>query len=369
MPNYIFFTGGGSGGHSFPALTLIQEIKKRKPTVKIIYIGSRLGIEKKIVQTEVDQYHGIWTGKLRRYVSFKNFTDIFSFSIGFWQAFFILAFYLFLARFKKCTLFSTGGFVSVAPVIVGRLLGYRVLLHEQTSRVGLANKIASYFCDKIFVSFENSRTYFPTKKVFYSGYPLRKEIERNKIKKFKFKEISLNELSKPILLVTGGGNGSELLNEWVDRYLLELCSQFAVFHQVGKRFIKKYVKEGKNSVREKENIYEAFDFTSEMIILMKWASIVLSRSGAGIVSELIYLNKPAILVPLKIAQRNEQYYNALEAQKKCATIITEKEFLKSSHLNILTSLIKKTKEKIKKNNSFIPDNPTKILVEEIMGLI
>ena len=362
MPSHIFFTGGGSGGHSFPSLTLIKEIKK-KLTIKIIYIGSRHGIEKKIVEKEVDKYHSVFTGKLRRYISFKNVIDGFSFLIGFSQSFFILAFYWLITGFKKNTLFSTGGFVSVAPVIASRLLGYRVLLHEQTSRVGLANKITSYCCHRIFISFESSRRYFPSKKVHYSGYPLRREMEEDKPNQFEFKGIWLNQLSKPILLVTGGGNGSELLNEWVDKYLSQLLIEFAVFHQVGKRFARQY--------KEKEHlegryIYRPFDFTSELPTLMKFADVVMSRSGAGIVSELIYLNKPAIFIPLKIAQRNEQYYNALEAQEKITTqIITESKLLQNSHLDVLTALIKKSKMK-KSSTHFKNKNPREILAQEII---
>ena len=354
----IFFTGGGSGGHTLPALTLIKEIKSRQPSITISHLGRRQGIERHLLQVEVDNYYGIFTGKLRRHFSFKNVTDGFCFLVGLLQSIFILLPH----SYQQWVLFSTGGFVSLGPVIASRLLGYTVYLHEQTSKVGLANKIASFFCHRVFISFESSRAFFPAKKVFYSGYPLRKEIESKKPPHFNFQGVALPKLSKPVLLVVGGGNGSLLLNSWVDTHRKELLDTFAVFHQVGRGFIRDYQEKARVS---EGHTYQVFDFTSELIHLLQHAAVVVTRSGAGIVSELIYLNKPALFVPLKIAQRGEQQHNALEAREIIAAeIVMEEDLLKHSHLKTLFRLMQgKTSSTTKKGNTRI--NAREWLAKEI----
>ena len=359
----VFFAGGGSGGHTIPALTLIKEIKSLPISPTLHYIGRHQGIERNIIASEVDFYHGIFTGKFRRYFSLKHFSDFFGFLWGFAESIFIL----FPHRFQKVVMFSTGGFVSLSPVLAGRIMGYTVYLHEQTSQAGLANKIASYFCHKVFVSFENSRFHFPAKKTFYSGYPLRREIElvksQSPVHELTFNgEQLLTNLSKPSILITGGSNGSLLLNKWTDTYLKELLKTFTVFHQVGNTFIEQYQQ------RELPSSYHIFGFSKQLISLLQYTTVVITRSGAGIVSELIYLNKLSLFVPLKIAQRNEQYFNALEAKKKIpCEIVLENDFLNNSHLNKLNKLIKLSKT-LKKNTSPspIPHNAREFLVKEII---
>lgn len=326
----IFFTGGGSGGHTIPALTLIKEIKIKAPEVVIHYIGSRKGLEKKIMSPQV-LYHSIFTGKLRRYFSLRHVTDLISFCWGIMQSVFILSPY----AYKGYLLFSTGGFVSLGPVLVARLLGYEVFLHEQTSRVGLANKIASRFCHRIYISFHSSKIFFPSSKTYYSGYPLRREIELEPSKPGKFHNLDLSKLKKPIILITGGGNGSWLINKWVNKYKKELWQEYTLFHQVGKNYIDQYAQE-KPSIEH----YNVFDFSTDLLNLMKHSSLIISRSGAGIVSEIIYLNIPAVFIPLKIAQHNEQYHNAMEAKKLIqADIIVEDAFLQSPHIDTIKKQI------------------------------
>ncbi len=155
----VFFTGGGSGGHVVPALTLIKELKSQHPDIELHYIGGIHSIERELVKPFQLTYHPIYNGKLRRYFSLENALDFFRIVVGIFQAFFILL------KFKKSQslIFSTGGFVSLPVVIAGKFLRIPIFIHEQTSRVGLANKIASFFSEKIFVSFLESLNYFPKK--------------------------------------------------------------------------------------------------------------------------------------------------------------------------------------------------------------
>ncbi|MCP4912450.1 MAG: undecaprenyldiphospho-muramoylpentapeptide beta-N-acetylglucosaminyltransferase [Oligoflexia bacterium] len=317
----IVFSGGGSGGHVLPAITLINHLKKNHPEVKISYIGDANGIESKLISEQNIQFQSIMTGKLRRYISFQNFIDIFKVMIGIIQSFFIL-----LGK-RNSIVFCSGGFVTVPVAIASFLTGKKMYIHEQTSRVGLANKINSIFADKVFVTFEESLKFFPNEKTLLSGYPLRPEI--GNVKRVDFdnilKSFNLSD-GKPVLFVTGGGNGSLLLNNLIKDNLDELKDKFTIVHQVGKNFEEEYSK------LNNADYYTSAFFGEEMIALMKYSSVVISRAGAGTVVELMALGKPSIFVPLAIAQKNEQYHNAMEAHKKVGSIVIEEKNLSSDEI-------------------------------------
>lgn len=312
----LIFTGGGSGGHVMPALTIIKKINQHKH-YEIHYIGGIKSIESELVRDYELTYHAIHTGKLRRYLSIENLKDIGRIFLGLIDSWKVL----FQFDKESTLVFSSGGFVSVPVVVAAYIQGKKIFIHEQTSRVGLANKICSYFADKIFISFEDSFNYFNKSKTFYSGYPLREECYEETVHPIIINGQNINDSAKPILFITGGGNGAMLLNKLIEKNLTELTKNFLVIHQTGKAFLSEFEKY-KNS----DYIPLAFIGT-EMIDLFKLATVTLSRSGAGTVSELIAVGKKSIYVPLRIAQKNEQYYNALEAQRKLGSIVIEEKDL------------------------------------------
>ena len=321
----IIFTGGGSGGHVVPALTLIENIDK--DLYEIHYIGSKSGIEANLTEGKVNFYHDIKVGKLRRYLSFQNLIDVFKVITGLIQAVFLI----FRIKSKKSVVISMGGFVSVPVVIAAKLNGLKVYIHEQTTRVGLANKICSKFADKVMVSFEDSLKYFQGEKVIYTGYPVRKSFYSKDISHASIDGFEFKDTSKKLLFITGGGNGSLLINQSVKDVLGELKKNYKVVHQVGKNFIKEFE-------QYKDNDYLPVAFLGdEMPSLIKAADIIFSRSGAGTVCELMALKKKSIFIPLKIAQKNEQYHNAMEANRAFGSIVIEEDELKkTSLLNILS---------------------------------
>ena len=247
---------------------------------------------------------------------------------------------------SETLIFSTGGFVCVPVVIAAKLQRKKVFIHEQTSRVGLANKISSIFADKVFISFEDSFKYFNEHKTFFSGYPLREACYSDTINPIIINGRLLNNSEKPILFVTGGGNGAQLINKLIQRNLAVLTSRYVVVHQVGKAFLSEY----KN---EKYDDYLPVAFIGpEMIDLFKLATATVSRSGAGTVCELLAVGKKSIYIPLKIAQKNEQFFNALDAHKKLGSIIIEeKELTDESFLVALHEIgMKNAIKKIQKQN-------------------
>jgi UDP-N-acetylglucosamine--N-acetylmuramyl-(pentapeptide) pyrophosphoryl-undecaprenol N-acetylglucosamine transferase len=325
----IIFTGGGSGGHVVPALTIISKLKEMD--FNIVYFGSYSGIESKLTQGKVDRYIGISTGKIRRYISIENFIDIFKVFIGLIQS----LWKIFLVKKGSLVVFSMGGFVSVPVVIAGRLLGAKIFVHEQTTRVGLANKVASKFAEKVFVSFEDSLKFFPKNKVELSGYPVRDVFTQKGLVHKNYKGINLEDKEKPLVFITGGGNGSKLLNDKVKEELSELSKKYNIIHQVGASYIKEYSELATDS-------YKVTDFVGdEMPDLFKAADFVLSRSGAGTVAELMALGKPSVFVPLKIAQKNEQYHNAMAAKNAIGSIVIEEDQFKETSLLDTFETIKK----------------------------
>jgi UDP-N-acetylglucosamine--N-acetylmuramyl-(pentapeptide) pyrophosphoryl-undecaprenol N-acetylglucosamine transferase len=345
----IIFTGGGSGGHVMPAITLIKKLKESN-SWRISYIGSKNGIERSLISEYDISYRHVLTGKLRRYFSVQNFLDLFKISLGFLQS--LLHF---IKMPSNTIVFATGGFVCVPVVIAAKLTGKKVFIHEQTSRVGLANKICSKFADTIFVSFEESIKFFPVERTELSGYPLRDECYTEEIKTSNFNNFSLKG-DRPLLFITGGGNGSLLLNNLIKKDLDELTKTYRIIHQVGKAFIEEF-----NQFKSNEYLPVAF-VGSEMIDIMKSSEIVISRAGAGTVCELMALKKRSIYIPLKIAQKNEQYHNAIEAKNNLGSLVVEEDQLEN--LDIF-ELISKFKDINVDKHDFEVKNGTRYILEHL----
>ncbi len=347
----VIITGGGSGGHVMPALTVVRALKEKHPELSFYSIGSYAGIESDLFVSEGLPYKAISTGKLRRYFSWQNFTDIFRLFRGFLQS------YFFLFKFSKrdTVLFCTGGFVIVPVVMAAWLQGKKIIVHEQTSRVGLANKIASLFASKVLVTFESSLGFFPSEKTVHAGYPLRSEI-LNPPSLGSYALAKLNREKRPVLFLTGGGNGSKLLNDVLRECLPQIESTFFIIHQCGSRFIDEFKK------NDSEN-YKSFAFINEeMVSLLNEADVVISRAGAGTVVELLSLGKPSIFIPLKIAQKNEQFHNAKEAERKLGSIIIEEKDLTQE------SLIKAIADiRSKPNGQRVSQNPTEHILTYLLG--
>ena len=339
---YIF-TGGGSGGHTIPAKTLIDELQRKlqnseTKNFKVVYFGSKSGVESLVFKGKVDRYVPISVGKLRRSRSLKglanNFIDLFKFSLGVLQSYFAL-----LAYSQKSLVFSTGGFVSLPVVLAAKLQRKRVFIHEQTTRVGLANKIASYFANQVFISFSDSKRYFPRKKTKLSGYPIRSSFfEPAKPLKF----VEKFDPQKPLVFITGGGNGSLCLNNWILSDLEKLKQEFCLVHQVGKIHYEEF-----KNYQSASYLPLAF-LGDEMVDLLKVSNVVVSRAGAGTVCELLALKKPSLFVPLKGAQKNEQYHNAQVAEKLLGSwILQEEELGDKTPYNTISQFIKTRTSEVK----------------------
>lgn len=305
----LIVCGGGSGGHTMPALTIIQYLLDNSLLQKdqVLYLGSAKGIESKLAPEQGIAFKAIKTGKLRRYFSIKNFVDPFNFFIGILQSFYIL-----LSTKSTTPIFSTGGFVSLPVTLAAFLQRKKVYIHEQTAQKGLANALATPFAHRIFVSFEQSLKHYPSHKTVLTGYPVRKAVFENQKKLF----------TNPFIFISGGGNGSLLLNDWVRKNFEALTQKYKVVHQVGKSHLPSF-----SSLKSKT--YIPFHFDNELYLQgIQHAELCISRSGAGTVSELAALGKASVFVPLKIAQKNEQYWNAIDNRDKLGSLVLEEQAFK-----------------------------------------
>ena len=357
----IIFTGGGSGGHVMTALSIIKSLDTlvldHKIKFKVEYIGGVSGIEKEIVERNKIPYYGIQNGKLRRYLSFYNLIDLFKIFVGIWESFFILG------KFdrKKTIVFATGGFVAVPVVIASWLRCIPSFIHEQTTRVGLANKICSFFAGKVFVSFEESIKFFPKNKTILSGYPLRDECFLKKINSVTLDDFIIAPVpGQKILFATGGGNGSLLVNNLIKKNLDWLSKEFVIIHQVGEKFIDEYK-------RYQSPTYKVIKFLDHgMIDLLKMSDVVISRAGAGTVCELMTLGKKSIFIPLKIAQKNEQYHNAMAAHQKLGSIVIEEDNLEKVDIKKLIQEVLAGKKELEVNQNI---RAQKIIGDELVQLV
>ena len=294
----IIFTGGGTAGHVTPNIALIEPLLSEGWDVH--YIGSSAGIEKELIASLGRvTYHEISTGKLRRYFSWQNFIDPFRVIKGYWQA------RRLIRALQPDVIFSKGGFVSV-PVVLGAGK-VPVIAHESDFSPGLSTRIASHFTDRICVSFEDSLSYMPQGKAIFTGTPIRPALYAgNRERAMAF--TGLNG-EKPVLLVMGGSLGAQKLNELVRAALPVLNETFDVIHLCGR---------GKNDCGCIACGYMQYEYIDkELPDLFALSDIVLSRSGANSVFELLALNKPSVLVPLTSASsRGDQLLNAEYFEKK-----------------------------------------------------
>ena len=301
----IVFAGGGTGGHIFPGLAVVDELAKIPGERDVVWIGSATGMDRAIVEGHGVKFYGISTGKLRRYFSLRNFTDLARIARGFFTSLSILR------KLKPTLVFSKGGFVSEPPCLAARVLGIPVITHECDFSPGLATRINSRVAEMILVSYEETVSAFPERlraRVTVTGNPVRPVFYGASEKRGRA-FLGCDGTDTPILLVLGGSLGARQVNEIVYGALETLCGHFVVVHQTG----------AQNAATDAPNLpeslkpgYKPYAFIrDEMADVLAAASIVVARSGANTVWECAAAGKPMVLIPLeKGSSRGDQVENA-----------------------------------------------------------
>lgn len=332
----ILVTGGGTSGHISPALALIQILREQDPNIEFLYIGSRHGLEQKLVEAAGIPFTSIQTGKLRRYISFENLIDQFRIPLGIVQSLGIVN------RFKPDVVLATGGYVAVPPVIAAGLLRRPVLIHEQTAQIGLANRINARFATRIALSWERSMDSLSGRfrsKAWVAGNPLRPQIFGGEAERA-VKAFGLSDETLPVLYITGGSLGARVINRAVEAALPELLQMVRVIHQCGEQANQmeqdydRLIAAVEKLPPELKRRYALSKFIrDELKDVFALMDFVLGRAGAGTVTELCALGKPAIYIPLVPTGGDEQTKNAQMCVERGAAVI-----IKQAELNAETLL-------------------------------
>ena len=305
--------------------------------MEFLLITPTSGFNKNISDAGI-QIKTIKAGKLRRYFSLENIIDIFKIPVGMIQSLY------YIYRFKPDVVFSKGGFASIPPVIAAWILKVPIVTHESDIVPGLANKIIACFASKILISFSAAEKYFNKNKVVLTGNPIRSDITQGSRKNaLEFFKLSPD---LPTILIFGGSQGAQKINEMILEILPELTEKCQVIHQCGDKNYEKIkntvnIKTGVHFLKckkfnsnetnyyrlkpELQNRYKLYPYLNkEMKDAYAVADIVVSRAGANSLAEIVALGKPNILIPLSTSANNHQSENAkFFAEKKASLIINE----------------------------------------------
>ena len=309
----IILTGGGTAGHVTPNIALLPRLKELQ--YDIHYIGSYNGIEKELIEQFGIPYHGISSGKLRRYFSVQNFTDPFRVLKGFGEA------QKLIKLLKPDVIFSKGGFVSVPVVMAGKKCKVPVIIHESDMTPGLANKLSIPSAVKVCCNFPETVELLPADKAVLTGSPIRQELLEGDAEKARNFTGFTSE--KPVILVIGGSLGAVAVNNAVRSNLPELLKDFQVIHLCGRGKL--------DPTLNNLNGYVQYEYIKdELKDLFALTDIVISRAGANAICELLALHKPNLLIPLSAnASRGDQILNARSFERQGFSMVLEEEEITS----------------------------------------
>ncbi|MEV5873500.1 UDP-N-acetylglucosamine--N-acetylmuramyl-(pentapeptide) pyrophosphoryl-undecaprenol N-acetylglucosamine transferase [Streptomyces sp. NPDC052101] len=325
----LIVTGGGTGGHTYPALTAIRTTSARLARLgsglDVLWVGTATGLEARVAEREGIPFRTVATGKIRRssnplkLASPANIKDMGRVPLGAAQARAIVS------DFKPDMVLSTGGYVAVPVGLAAKFCRRPLVIHEQTVRLGLANRALARAATRVAVSSESTLPLLPDSvraSAVVTGNPVRPEVLTGQPDKA-ISALGLTgfDPALPTIYVTGGAQGSVQINTVVRAVLPWLLTQANVIHQCGATSIEeshRYATELPNHLRHR---YLVTDFVGpELPDVLALADIVISRSGAGTIAELTALGKPSILIPLATSAGNEQEHNALHLQEADAAV-------------------------------------------------
>ncbi len=344
----IVFTGGGSAGHVTPNIAIINELDNWDK----YYIGSKKGIEKELIEKVGIPYFGINSGKLRRYIDFENFVDIFRVIKGCFEARSVLK------KIMPDLVFSKGGFVSVPVIIAAKSLAIPIYIHESDMTPGLANKISQRFSTRIFTSFEETKEFFPKNKTMDIGSPIRKEIINGSA--IKGRDFLGFDHHSPILTIMGGSLGAKKINAVVRQSLDQLTATYQIVHLCGKNNLDGHL--------TPHSRYKQFEYVHEELSdILAATDLVITRGGSNAIFEFLALNIPMVIIPLGLDQsRGDQILNAKAFQDKGYSLTLEEEKLTREMLIENLNTVYKNRVEFKKNmKESHKGNALQTLVDEI----
>ena len=353
----IVITAGGTGGHIFPALAVINKLKEKEKNIEFLYIGTTDRMEKDIIPKEGIPYLGISMMGLNRKNFFKNFKVM-------------KAYYkacnkvkLELLKFKPDVVIGFGGYITAPVIYTASKLKIKTIIHEQNKVPGVSNKFLSRYVNKVLVSFKESTNDFPKDKTVYTGNPRSEQIKD--VKKIPKEELGFKK-DLPLVIIVMGSLGSLTITEKLKEIIPCFKNKkYQILLITGSNYYDSY-----KDIKTPSNV-KIIPFTNDLIGIMKDATLMVTRSGASTIAEITSIGLPSIMVPSPYVTNNHQYKNA-KALGKGVEIIEEANFNKDTLIKAIDSIIN-DKEKLKEMKDILLENGVKDsaskIYEEIIKLV
>jgi UDP-N-acetylglucosamine--N-acetylmuramyl-(pentapeptide) pyrophosphoryl-undecaprenol N-acetylglucosamine transferase len=361
----FILSGGGTGGHIYPAIAIANELKSRFPDAQFLFVGAKDKMEMQKVPQNGYKIKGLWIAGLQRKITLKNAMFPLKLISSLWQSRKIIK------EFKPHVVVGTGGFASGPLLQMANFLNIPTVIQEQNSYPGITNKMLSKKAKKICVAYENLDRFFPQEKVILTGNPVRQDlinIENKKKEALKYLNLDAN---KKTLLVLGGSLGSRRINQLIEQELNNFKSlDIQIIWQCGKLYFEEYKKYNSNS-NAKQNI-QVVAFVDKMDLVYAAADIVISRAGASSVSELCIVGKPVIFIPSPNVAEDHQTKNAKSIVDKNGALMIKESELEINFNRLFTDLLNDNhkQEQLSKNiKALALPNATNQIVDEIVQLI
>ena len=324
--NRFIISGGGTGGHIYPAVSIANMIIKSIPNSEIRFIGAIGKMEMRIVPKYGFKIKGLWISGLQRSVSIRNIL------LPFKLIFSLLQSIVELIVYKPKFVIGTGGYASFPMLLVSHMFRIPTLIQEQNSFPGISNKILSRYVDYVSVAYEKMDRYFPVNKIHLTGNPIRESITK-KINKTNYKKTNNIPNDMMILTVLGGSLGANKINRIIeDNIEFILSKNIFLIWQCGSLYFNNYKNLNSSSIK-------VIDFIDDIDSIYQISDIIIARSGALTLSELAVVGKPSILIPSPNVAENHQFLNAKTLEDKDACICIEEKDLELIFRNKLDLII------------------------------
>lgn len=322
----VIVCAGGTGGHIYPAIAIINKIKENDKNSEILYIGTTDRMEKDIIPKMGIPYKGIRMRGLNRKNIFKNISVFMDYRKAISEASSIIK------EFQPDIVVGAGGYITAPVMMAAKNFECKMLIHEQNSYPGVSNRLISKYVDKICISLRKSQEYFKKERVVYTGNPRSEEIINAKI--IPKKDFGLDEGKKLVVFVMGS-LGSITMTEKIKELIPNFKNKnYQVLIVTGKNYYNNY-----KQINIPNNVILT-PFLNNMMNLLKSTDIIVSRAGATTIAEITALGIPAILVPSPYVTNNHQYKNAKELEENGACIlITEEEFNSKNIISNIDNLL------------------------------
>jgi len=356
----IILSGGGTGGHIYPAVSIANELKEKYPTANFLFVGAKDRMEMEKVPQSGYDIKGLWISGIQRKLTLKNVSFPFKLISSLWNA------HKIIKKFKPVIVIGTGGFASGPTLYMASRKGIKTVIQEQNSYPGITNKLLSKKANKICVAYDGLERFFPSDKIIKTGNPVRQDLLAIDGKRDEAQaHFNLNP-DKKTLVIIGGSLGARAVNNLIEKHIYWLVSnKVQVIWQTGKLYYDEFKK-----YDELEGV-QTYAFLNKMDLTYAAADILISRAGASSISELCIVGKPVIFIPSPNVAEDHQTKNALSIVNKDAALL-----LKESELEMFQTMFSEllTDEKLQQTLSdnikkLALPNATKDIVKEIEKLI